>query len=219
MYKAIVSLMLLASSGCLAQPSETTEDAAQTEQSLSFWVWGGHFQIDDCGGNNVVNQMTGSTNCGDGFTQYRSNRQSDPESHCGGNDYFCAGPGVAQFPQVFYGMYQVSDCGTDWVNNPETGTLGCPSGYSSLKIGRVKVPEGSQCGATQYACLGGSFASFSRNFGGEYQVSDTGQGTTVNPLTGASNCPSGYTAKKYGRVLTAGDGHAKAGANQYYCAR
>lgn len=172
------------------------------------WAWGGSFQLDDCSGvNNRANPITGSTTCPAGYTAYRSTRQLDPETLCGGFDYFCAKevpPGLSEGTS-WISMFQVDDCG---VNNVGPG---CPTNSTAVKLERVMAPE-SLCGAEQYACQ--SIFSNVGHFAGTYQIDDCGSGSTVNPLSGTLGCPAGYQASQYGRVLTA---ESRCGANQYIC--
>jgi len=51
------------------------------------------------------------------------------------------------------GSYQVDDCGTNNIANPRTGGLNCPGGYNAHLVGRIKCPEGRNCGGNQYECL------------------------------------------------------------------
>jgi len=224
MQKVWAPLLILLLGGCSVQAGESAEEWGETTQALAnseFGVFGGQFQI-DCRGPSIANPWTGTFGCPHGqYTAFVSNRQTDPESGCGGHEYFCSGPVIAgDLAPPFGGMYQVDDCNTNSVGNPSNGNLlGCGYGFTPLKIGRVKVPEGNQCGANQYACYGDVFKARSTvGFGGEYQVSDTGRGTTINQLTGGASCPAGYRPLRYGRVLTNGEDGPKAGANQYYCA-
>jgi hypothetical protein len=218
----VVASML---AGCGAAPissddpagSESTasESTATTQEALSgVWTYEGSFQVDDCGRNNVPNGMNGGGfNCADPV-QYQSNRQLDPESRCGGNDYFCAKPGYPKLgPVGVAGFFQQPDLRSrDFVANSVTGTTKCPTGYRQVQIGRVLTPE-DQIGANQFVCVSGWGSD--HYFGGTYQVDDCGQSTRNNPLTGAPTCPGGYTPQKYGRVK--GAEGSQCGINQFWC--
>lgn len=215
-----VLFCIAAASGCSAQVEAPVESTGEVGQELvggaQQFAWGGRYQIDDCGTNSVNNPLTGGLNCPSGFTPLNGGRQTDPESNCGGSDYFCAKSGMGSFDSRMWGMFQVDDCGVNTIGNPDNSNLlSCPSGFTTVRVGRVKTPE-SQCGAWQYACRG-SFPSSWRWYGGEYQVGDVSTGTKVNPLTGQASCPFGYTPKRYGRILSAEPWDAKVGVNQYYC--
>lgn len=53
------------------------------------WGFGGMYQRDDCGVNNIVNPLTGALACPAGFTGHRVGRVLAPESGCGANQILC----------------------------------------------------------------------------------------------------------------------------------
>jgi hypothetical protein len=116
---------------------------------------------------------------------------------------------------IWGGFYQDDDCNKDNLNNPFTGALSCPAGFTQHKIGRVIAPE-SKCGANQFVCLMNNVKSDPlQNYGGGYQVNDQHSQNLPNPLTGDVTCPPGYTAVNTGRVT---EPELKgSGANQMSC--
>jgi len=225
-----LSLLALAGCGAAPQADETGED----QQAVSppfVWTYGGSFQIDDCGGDNVGNALNGGAfNCAFGFFQRPrpatanvGNRQLDPESRCGGNDYFCTKDGYPQLgPGGTGGMFQLDDCliRKNVGNSANGGNFSCPTwpagssnrNYVATRMARVLNPE-SGCGAWQYVCTGGTGRD--HYFGGTYQVDDCGQNTKNNPLTSAPNCPTNYVPQRYGRVK--GAEGSQCGVTQYWC--
>lgn len=123
--------------------------------SLRF---GGAYQIDDCGRNNVGNFFqSGGFGCTAGYTAQAIGRVMGPESNCGGWQYICVAPPSTSYTQTqdrmrWGGQYQVDDCATNSRANPFTGATNCPHNYVPIQYGRVKGPEGRQCGVTQYYC-------------------------------------------------------------------
>ena len=218
---AVIPFLATAFAACAVQPADGTqgagpEAAGQTAEALpagaQTWSWGGGYQIDDCWRNSVPNPLNNNQyGCGVGFRPIYVGRQLDPESGCGGQKWQCVSDGFQTSKSFVYGgMFQIDDCGTNNVVNPEANyTLGCPGGFTRSKFARVKAPE-SNCGATQYLCsmTPGAF-SFSdpnfdkRRFGGAYQVDDCGQNNVNNPLTGGTWCPAGYNWKLFGRAKAA----------------
>jgi hypothetical protein len=84
--------------------------------------------------------------------------------------------------------------------------------------GRIKAPEGGQCGANQYFCGGVGTPVNPVRFGGMYQVADCDppHHNIGNPMRadGAISCPSGMAAVQYGRIK---DPETMCGANQFAC--
>jgi len=210
-----IAFLCLALVGCggTADGEEQIEDIQQELNNGK--AFGGSFLIDDCGGNNVANPFTGQLNCPAGYTQYKINRQRDPESGCGGWQYFCGQTQSGFWFSSFEGIYQLHDPGTstagDVGNSRAGGALGCPSGATAYPMSRVYAPE-SHAGATQYLCSGGINGVA---FSGAYEVNDCGQHNRNNPLTGATNCPAGTAPHKYGRAKDPES--PGCGFNQYYC--
>jgi hypothetical protein len=124
--------------------------------------FGGMFQVDDCGVNTIGNRFNDNRlSCPPGFFQDWIGRVMAPESGCGANQFLCSArpeeAGGATFENGvnlgvntlrYAGQYQVDDCGTNTI-----GPVGCARGYTSVAYGRVKGPEGGQCGVTQYVCV------------------------------------------------------------------
>ena len=123
--------------------------------------FGGMFQVDDCQVNTIGNRFNNNqTSCPPGFFQDWIGRVMAPESGCGANQFLCSArpeeAGGATFENNvnlgvntlrWGGQYQVDDCGTNTINP------GCLLGYTAVAYGRVKGPEGGQCGVTQYVCV------------------------------------------------------------------
>lgn len=87
----------------------------------------------------------------------------------------------------FGGMYGYSKIGN--YNNPITGTLGCPSGYTSQEVmGTVNVDYPLFYCYRMHA--NGVPANY--DFGGIYSYS--GSGLRPNPSTGGASCPAGYSS-------------------------
>jgi hypothetical protein len=161
------------------------------------------------------NPFTGSTTCPVGYSQYQINRQLDPESGCGGWQFFCSKTQSGFWFSSFEGIYQIHDPGTsgasDVGNSRAGGALGCPAGATAYPISCVYSPQG-HAGSTQYMCSGGINGVA---FGGAYEVNDCGQHNKPNPFTGAINCPAGTSPHKYGRAKDPES--PGCGFNQYYC--
>lgn len=121
------------------------------------WSFTGAYQIDDRGssGNNVFNLYAGAggLGCPQGTgSAYKFGRAIGPESGWGVTQYLCSLSTFSPEKMAFGGMYQVDDCnGRNNVINPMSGTVGCPDGFSAVRMARVKMPE-SQCGGVQYVC-------------------------------------------------------------------
>ena len=113
------------------------------------------------------------------------------------------------------GEFQVDDCNRNNVNNPKTGTLACPSGFTAYKSGRSFGPE-SKCGSNQFVCLKSTYSSStSYGYGGMFQIDDCGRNNVGNPnYYGWMACPTGYSALKVARVMAPESG---CGAWQYAC--
>jgi hypothetical protein len=194
------------------------------------WTYGGSFQLDDRGWDNVGNAANSqASSCSSGYSQYpiaptadTGNRQLDPESMWGGNDFFCVKDRYPMLgPGGIAGMYQVDDCHVDDVGNWINGNaLSCPTvatefgqqSYTAVPIARVLAPE-SGCGAWQYVCVRGT--SRDHYFGGTFQIDDCRSNTKNNPLTNAPSCPPGYARQQYGRVK--GAEADQCGVSQYWC--
>jgi len=131
----------------------------------------------------------------------------------------CAAPGPdppTPAGSIFAGAYQNDDCGKDNVVNPFTNAMNCPAGSNPNQIGRVFAPE-SRCGASQFVCIRGGLSHDPElNYAGGYQFCDDNNHNDyyVNPFTGKTSCPAGYTPCTTGRVLGA---EAKVGCNQISC--
>jgi len=187
--------------------------------------FGGMYQVDDCGRNNVVNPYTNAASCPSGFKVQQSGRVRAPESGCGANQFVCTATASLPAPSLsrsfrFAGTYQVDDCGTNNIGNPVVaGNLGCPAGATAMAFGRIKAPEGSQCGATQYVCGYPDATPTNRPlpFWGTYEVGDCGIDSLTNWLTSAMSCPAGTSAFAYGRVQVP-EG-SQCGGNEYMCIR
>ncbi len=186
-------------------------------------LFGGMFQVDDCGTNTIANPFTGQPSCPSGYTSILFGRVLGPESRCGVNQSYC-GALVGTAPQApphtwaFAGRYQVDDCGRNNVGNPwVAGGLGCPYGAQALLVGRTKAPE-SGCGANQYMCgfADGSPTARTMPFGGAYQLGDCGTNTYSNPFTFNTTCPPGWIPVSAGRVKVP-EG-SQCGGSQYFCA-
>jgi hypothetical protein len=133
--------------------------------------FGGAFQVNNSAlslGNELAQDPTSvgqlpPASCPAGYDDVPYAQVTDPDVpadfDAGATQHYCkaaAGAAVADHWE-FGGAYQVPDCsnpGNDGAHeNPITGTLGCPSGYTASKYGRVKHPELSGgCGSTQYFC-------------------------------------------------------------------
>ena len=111
------------------------------------------YQIDDCRVNDVGNNLYNNwLACPTNFYPYAIGRIKAPESSCGATQYACISwKGGPQWAHPA-GTFELNDCGSNNVPNAFTGGIYCPSGYYARVYGRVKAPEGSQCGATQYVC-------------------------------------------------------------------
>jgi hypothetical protein len=202
--------------------------------------FGGMYQIDDCGGrygvNSRMNPVTGTFGCpaapftiaGSGgasllrwYTARTVGRVKGPEAPmCGVTQFACLGYVDAGFTAAWNwsGNYQVGDCGTNTVGNPLLSppwTM-CPDGNPGLAYGRIKAPEGNQCGAIQRLCRAGFGAG--TPLGGFFQISDCDRRLDVgNPVRpdGAAACPPGTTPAVYGRIKEPEGGMC--GATQYVC--
>ena len=117
------------------------------------WGFGGMFQIDDCGRNNVGNSLYWNwLACPTGFGAYRVARVTASESKCGATQYACISPyGGSQWATPA-GTFQIDDCATNNRPNPFSGGLYCPPGHYARPYGRVKGSEGDKCGVWQYVC-------------------------------------------------------------------
>jgi hypothetical protein len=125
--------------------------------SLHF---GGMFQVDDCGSNNVSNGLTDTLGCPYGYFADAIGRVLTPESKCGAWQYVCdTRPGESSnnpyYDKIRWGgQYQVDDCATNTMGNPLNSNLAsCPYPYKPVRYGRVRAPEGNQCGVNQYFCV------------------------------------------------------------------
>lgn len=117
--------------------------------------------------------------------------------------------------------------------NPLTGDFHCPSQpyyvqdsagnpvprwTATWQVGRVTSPDGSQCGATQYACLGrvDPETTYLPEWGGFYQRDDCAVDDIANGLLSPPTlaCPGGAPGLSYGRVTTPGGSCA---AEQQLC--
>jgi hypothetical protein len=171
------------------------------------WAFGGIYQIDDCSAsNNVPNPRTGGLTCPAGYVSFRSTRHLDPETGCGGWDFFCAKASTTEGTS-WDNFHQVDDCRVDNFGPS------CTSGETLQRIGRAMAPE-SGCGSTQFMCQS-SLINAPFHFAGTYLVDDCGQNSNVNPFTSTLGCPPGYTGVQYGRVKTA-EG-SQCGAGVFVC--
>ena len=189
-------------------------------------------QDDTCGDfftplNEVHNGVTGDYWCPAGVGRHRSGRIIGPESRCGAWQYTCALLGPRTLTSVrFGGMFQITDRVRPDISprrlvvpNALTGAATCPAGFSAVLIGRVLFSE-VEIGADQYVCVTRDPNPFivGAEFGGTFQYDDCWGGSdVVNAETGDYNCPTGFTAKAYGRVKSPEGGQC--GATQYVCIR
>jgi len=178
--------------------------------------FGGMFQVDDCGTNNVKNPMTGDLNCPTGFEIVTAARLTAPEgSACGALQSFCVLPASERSPQpTFGGTFQLDDDGRQAYPNYITGSNNCPGGFNALRMERTLQPE-SNVGSWLYICLA-PFVPGKSQLGGFYQLSDLGcTDNVVNPFTGGPSCPQAYGAMQYGRILV--PEQPQNGANAFVC--
>lgn len=124
-----------------------------TYSAATSYGYGGMYQIDDCGRNNVGNpNYSGWLACPTGYSALKVARVMAPESGCGAWQYACITSGMNSGTwQYFGGTFQIDDCATNSLANFSTRGLYCPAGYTASVYGRVKGPE-SRCGVTQYSC-------------------------------------------------------------------
>lgn len=133
---------------------------------------GGMYTTQDNGAG-VANAVTGEFNCPTGYTAFVVGRTLAPEGKVGENTMLCLLNTTVDEGDNFTGTFQKDDITqNDSRNNPFTGALSCPSGYSAIQYGRVTTAEPHWEGANQYYCykpvvpLGVSY------FGGFYQLAD-----------------------------------------------
>jgi hypothetical protein len=147
--------------GRILTPEEPQCGATQTfcsgPANPSSQQFGGIFEVFDLGGG-VGNELAGGQLlCPTGYTPILFARVLDPEDGTGASQFYCAAPpgftqpGMKKFK--FGGAFQVDDCGQSHRRNPLTGTVGCPSGYTTSRYGRVKGAELAQCGIEQFFCF------------------------------------------------------------------
>ncbi len=63
-------------------------NAVKSEMS-TIVRYGGGYQVDDCGRDNVANPLGGGLGCPSGYHQANTGRIKAPESYCGANQYIC----------------------------------------------------------------------------------------------------------------------------------
>lgn len=125
-------------------------------------LFGGIYQqvdptVADPNTDTVPNPITGTPQCPNEYQPSPPTpigRILTPETNFGATQYLCWAPAGTNPVHVYHfgGTYQVDDCGQATLANPITSTVGCPSGYTAGRYGRVKNPELSQCGVNQYLC-------------------------------------------------------------------
>lgn len=191
-------------------------DPTPTVRDISF---GGMFEVDDCGKDNVINAWTGGLNCAAGYTPYRTARIKAPESSCGAVQLYCyRAPSSPDAPvPEFGGMYQVNDGhASDYPNALNNNQFACPAGFNDFQIERALHPE-LHVGTNIHICLRNSLSPSSSVLGGFFQLTDLGfpDDNIVNPFTGAASCPLGYQGLQVGRIKVP-EGK-QAGANSYIC--
>ncbi len=91
------------------------------------------------------------------------------------------------FPYSFGGMYSIG-CGQQI--NPVTGGYFCPANFSAIEIYFDNFSCWDNVDASIFLCIGGE-GSLNTGFGGIYS---TGTNPRNNPITGAANCPAGFTS-------------------------
>lgn len=178
-------------------------------------VFGGIYQVDDCGGNNLGNALTGGLFCPRGHTPVIFSRFRAPETKCGAQQYYCVDRSKIEHGS-FGGMYQINDNGRGKYGNPECGGgYCCPNNKTPYAIERVIHAE-ELCGSNIYICLS-AFVPGKSQIGGFYQLNDMGRANNniFNPYTGSPSCPQGYKGIHTGRVKVP-EG-SKEGANVYMC--
>jgi len=184
-------------------------------------VFGGMYQADDCGVENVANVFTGQMSCPSGYHYYRVGRILTPQSKCGAYQFVCLHDNMTADPQTAYGgAYQVTNTSlcknpqSDIMYNPLTNGLSCPLGYTAVASARIYAPD-ANCPGTQYSCIRTNSTPIYETTAGFYQRPDSGSVDVVtNIFTGATSCPSGYCPAQRGRVLTP---DSKVGSNLYAC--
>mmetsp|Transcript_66721 Transcript_66721/g.77435 ORF Transcript_66721/g.77435 Transcript_66721/m.77435 type:complete len:535 (+) Transcript_66721:27-1631(+) len=177
--------------------------------------FGGMYQVDDCGRDNVANGMTGGLYCPQGFTPVSQARLKAPESGCGAVQTYCIDRTLSNQGGSFGGMYQITDGNIQRNPNHEAeDRYACPTNTTSYFFQRVYDPEYSR-GSNVYICLG-AFVPGRSQIGGFYQLLDTSKAgnTIVNPYTNSPSCPQNYKPIPVGRIKSPENGD---GANSYIC--
>eukprot|EP00743_Colponemidia_sp_Colp-15_P010019 GILK01010995.1.p1 GENE.GILK01010995.1~~GILK01010995.1.p1 ORF type:complete len:643 (+),score=91.46 GILK01010995.1:27-1931(+) len=123
-------------------------------------TFGGIYQIGDRDGiGHRANPMTGGLSCPAGYQELDVGRVIAPEPrYYGVRQMVCHGSVPPSVLQDYGGMYQLADrgVGCDGVDdraNPMTGGLSCPADFVPVTRGRIKIPEGRQCGGIQVWCM------------------------------------------------------------------
>jgi hypothetical protein len=182
-------------------------------------IFGGIYQVDDCGKDNVDNTFTSAMACPEEYAPSFIGRVFAPESSCGAAQYLCLLIGIGSDGQHNYGGgYQLSSQQSkDFQNrnNPLTGSTSCPAGFTTVLSGTSNNRAGGGIPAltiNQYSCLNTSHIPTYESIGGFYSVDDKKTTHTVNTFTNAPSCPVNYCAVQIGRVLI-----GEIGGTQFVC--
>ena len=106
--------------------------------------------------NNVPNWFGRAIRgCPPGSQPAKYGRTIGPEARCGVSQYLCVDRRTdsKRDGPLIVGGYQRDDCGVNNVPDDTSKDVRCPDGSEARKVGRVKAPEGTQCGADQYLCI------------------------------------------------------------------
>jgi hypothetical protein len=116
--------------------------------------YGGGYQVNDQGKNNLVNPLTGATTCPAGYIAVNTGRISEPElKNSGGNQFSCLNMNHVPTYESTAGFYQISDTNSvDRITNPFTSAPSCPPSYTAIQRGRTLAPE-AKAGAAQFVCI------------------------------------------------------------------
>jgi len=192
----------LVSQGVVSQCTGLGPDAPLPPSS----IFGGFYQADDAGKDNVLNSFTGRLACPQGYSFFVIGRIQAPESSYGATQYLCLLDGVQSDGQLNYGGgYQVAaESHNDFGSrvNPLTGNLSCPLGYSSVLSAFCLTRSRIGIDISQYSCLNTSHVPTYETIGGFYMVDDSGLSIALNVFTSAASCPVNYCAAPTGRVIS-----------------
>uniref|UniRef100_A0A915JBG1 Uncharacterized protein n=1 Tax=Romanomermis culicivorax TaxID=13658 RepID=A0A915JBG1_ROMCU len=189
-------------------------DCCQSTSTGRISNFGGIYQVDICGVNNIVNPYTNDMNCPYGFQAPIESAlvANSPGSRCTSSIFLCLND-KDDPEQVFGGFYEYGTAAAFNRNNHLTNDTRCPDGYTSGVAARVATqlipPSYKQYDAADWY--------IQNSIGGFYQIADgyaPFPNSFSNWITQSYACTPTYKSYKVAKIFAP---NANVAATLYLC--